>query len=234
MSVKIGITKTDWEDKHRNYVQWIKGNSNDLEVVTLSKENADRLEECDGFVLSGGVDVHPKYYHGSERYPNSPSTFNEERDNFEFSILEKAMERKIPVLGICRGLQLINVFCEGTLVQDMGEMNNVHTDDESDKIHHVEVKQGTLLHNIVKKEKGLVNSAHHQSIEALGKDLVANSYSEDGVIEGIEWKEEDGKPFMLAVQWHPERMDKADIPGSPFSTNIRDYFISRVKLNSKK
>lgn len=234
MSVKIGITKTDWEDKHLNYVNWIKGNSADVEIVTLSKDDRTEMENCDGFVLSGGVDIHPIYYQGEEVYANSPSKFNEERDDFEFSILEKAMEKKVPVLGICRGLQLINVFCNGTLVQDMGDMNDVHTDEEDDKEHRVAVEQGTLLHSIVQEDKGLVNSAHHQSIETLGKDLVVNSYSEDGVIEGIEWKEGEGKPFMLAVQWHPERMDGVNSSDSPFSKNIRDHFISRVKSNSEK
>lgn len=235
MKVKIGITKTDWEDKHQNYVRWIKGSGAEVEVVTLSKDAPAEMENCDGFVLSGGVDVHPRYYSGNHQYPNSPETFNEDRDDFEFSILEKAMQKKVPVLGICRGLQLINVFCQGTLIQDMGDQNDVHTDDdEGDETHKVAVEPGTLLHNIVKENSGLVNSAHHQSIESLGDNLIANSYSEDGVIEGIEWKEKEGRPFMLAVQWHPERMDKANIADSAFSKNLRDHFISRVKSNPVK
>ncbi|MBL7698578.1 MAG: gamma-glutamyl-gamma-aminobutyrate hydrolase family protein [Chitinophagaceae bacterium] len=234
--MKIGITKTDWEDKHRNYVQWIKGDdrgNDDIEVINLSVENND-MEDCDAIVLTGGVDVHPEYYNSDEKYKNAPRKFKRDRDEFEMEVLKKAKEKEIPVLGICRGLQLINVFYGGSLVQDLGEKNSVHRGISKDKKHNVAVEKGTLLHNIVQEQGGLVNSAHHQSIQTLGNGLVANSYSEDGVIEGIEWKEEDGKPFMLAVQWHPERMDQADIPGSPFSKNIRDYFISRVKSNSKK
>lgn len=234
MSVKIGITKTDWEDKHLNYVRWIKGDNVDVEVITLSANNPEKLEECDGFVLSGGVDIHPEFYNGNEQYDNAPSGFNRGRDDFEFSLFEKAIQTKRPVLGICRGLQLINVFCKGTLVQDMAGQNEVHTDDDEDKTHAIDVARGTMLSEIVGEGSGMVNSAHHQSILQLGKNLVANSYSEDGTIEGIEWKEKDGKPFMLAVQWHPERMDKAQLGDSPFSKNIRDRFIERVISNSEK
>lgn len=230
--VKIGITKTDWEDKHLNYVHWIKGNSKDVEVVTLSKDDIEKIDDCDGFVLSGGVDIHPKYYNGKQGYDNAPTRFNTERDDFEFSLLSKAIEAKRPVLGVCRGLQLINVFCNGTLVQDMGNQNDIHTDDQNDKTHMVEVSSGTMLADIVGEKSGIVNSAHHQSIDKLGQNLVANSFSKDGTIEGIEWKE--NKTFILAVQWHPERMDKSQLVNSPFSKNIRDHFIERVKSNSEK
>lgn len=234
MSVKIGITKTDWEDKHLNYVRWIKGDGNDVEVVTLSKDDVEKIDECEGFVLSGGVDIHPEYYNGNENYDNAPSRFNTQRDDFEFSLLKKAFETQRPVLGVCRGLQLINVYCNGTLVQDMAEQNDIHTDDESDKTHPIDVERGTMLSNIVGVQSGMVNSAHHQSIRELGSNLIANSYSGDGTIEGIEWKDKNGRPFMLAVQWHPERMDKAKLDNSPFSKNIRDQFIERVKSNSQK
>ncbi len=149
MSVKIGITKTDWEDKHLNYVRWIKGDGNDVEVVTLSKDDVEKIDECEGFVLSGGVDIHPEYYNGNENYDNAPSRFNTQRDDFEFSLLKKAFETQRPVLGVCRGLQLINVYCNGTLVQDMAEQNDIHTDDESDKTHPIDVERGTMLSNIV-------------------------------------------------------------------------------------
>ena len=116
----------------------------------------------------------------------------------------------------------------------MGEKNPIHQSDVHDRKHNVKVEEGTVLQSIVKVNSGTVNSAHHQAIGQLGKDLVANSYSEDGVIEGIEWKNKNNKPFMLAVQWHPERMDKSDLPDSPLSKNIRDHFISVIKSNQKK
>jgi putative glutamine amidotransferase len=86
----------------------------------------------------------------------------------------------------------------------------------------------------VKVNSGAVNSAHHQAIDRLGKDLAVNSYSEDGVIEGIEWKNKNNKSFMLAVQWHPERMGFAGLNDSPLTKNIRAHFISVIKSNQKK
>ena len=240
--MKIGITHTGRDDKHMNYVKWIKGNSPDIEIVTLSAENGNKVEDCDALVLSGGIDMHPKYYKGHETYDNQPPRFKELRDDFELNAFDAAIKNAIPVLGICRGLQLINVFCEGTLVQDLGKnKNKIHQDfveedkkTERDSKHHVKVENGTTLHDIVKVDSGIVNSAHHQSIQQLGKELIANSWSDDGVIEGIEWKDKSNKAFMLAVQWHPERMDKADLKDSPLSNNIRDHFIAAVKSNMKK
>ena len=241
-TVKIGITHTGREDKHMNYVKWIKGNSPDIEIITLSAENGNTVEDCDALVLSGGIDMHPKYYKGNETYDNQPLRFKESRDDFELKAFDAAIKNAIPVLGICRGLQLINVFCEGTLVQDLGKnKNKIHQDFveedkkmERDSKHHVKVEAGTILHDIVKVDSGTVNSAHHQAIQELGKDLMANSWSEDGIIEGIEWKDKNKKSFMLAVQWHPERMDKADLTNSPLSNNIRDQFIAAIKSNLKK
>lgn len=239
--MKIGITHTGRDDKHINYVKWIKGSDENIHIVTLSADNENKIEDCDAIVLSGGLDMHPKYYRGSENYANQPAKFKEARDDFEMNAFNTAIKKSIPVLGICRGLQLINVCCKGTLIQDLGDTKNkVHQDfveqdkTERDRKHSVKVEDGTTLSDIVKVNSGIVNSAHHQCILDLGKDLIANSYSDDGVIEGIEWKDKTNKSFMLAVQWHPERMDKADIVDSPLSKNIRDHFIAAAKSNVKK
>ena len=227
----IGITENK---KYHIYHDWLKGND-DFEVVKLSHDSHEDFNNCDGVILSGGVDIHPKYYKQSIHYPGAPEKgFQTHRDDFEFYVLEKSLEKNIPVLGICRGLQLINVFCNGTLVQDLGDKNPIHQSDVHDRKHNVKVEDGTVLQSIVKVNSGTVNSAHHQAIDQLGNDLVVNSYSEDGVIEGIEWKNKNNRPFMLAVQWHPERMDKSDLPDSPLSKNIRDHFISVIKSNQKK
>jgi putative glutamine amidotransferase len=239
--VKIGITHTGRHDKHQNYVHWIKGADKEIQVITLSAEHNNKVEDCDALVLSGGVDMHPRYFNGHESYKNMPSKFQEARDDFELKAFDTAIKNSIPVLGICRGLQLINVFYKGTLVQDLGknknEIHREHHERESlvhDRKHNVKVEGGTVLHNIVKVNSGTVNSAHHQAIDKLGNELTANSYSDDGVIEGIEWTNKNNKPFMLAVQWHPERMDKSAHSDSPLSKNIRDHFISVVKSNQKK
>jgi putative glutamine amidotransferase len=229
--MKIGITENK---KYHDYCDWIKG-AGDIEVVKLSGESNEHVEDCDGVVLSGGVDIHPKYYKGSIHYAGAPEKgFETNRDDFEFAVLERSLKNNIPVLGICRGLQLINVFFKGTLIQDLDSKNTIHESNGHDRKHNVKVEEGTILHDIVKVNSGTVNSAHHQAIDKLGENLVVNSYSEDGVIEGIEWKNKNSGFFMLAVQWHPERMNKSELTDSPLTKNIRDRFISVVNSNKKK
>jgi putative glutamine amidotransferase len=236
----LRITYTERDDKFANYVRWMKGDDASIEIVKLSPEVKHEVSALDGVVFSGGVDIHPRYYNGQEKYAGMPSKFKEARDEFEFELFEKAVAGNIPVIGVCRGLQLINVFQKGTLTQDLAERNNIHESFndaqrvEHDRTHKVKAEDNTLLREITTATDGLVNSAHHQSIDQLGDNLVVNSYSDDGIIEGIEWKDKSGRPFMLALQWHPERMDKAGISDSPFSKSIRDRFIKEISSNRNK
>jgi putative glutamine amidotransferase len=239
--MKIGLTYTDLENKHKHYADWIKGNDN-ITVVKLSADdkNKDLVDTCDALVLSGGIDIHPKYYQGNASYANAPDEFKLQRDDFEFHVLNRSIKKSIPILGICRGLQLINVFFKGTLVQDLDEKNPAHRGIEeknkknrTDNRHNIHLEKDSLLYKIAEVPSGEVNSAHHQSIGKLGDGLEANSFSNDGVIEGIEWKEKTDKPFMLAVQWHPERMKNIGIVDSPLSKNIRDYFIAEISKPGK-
>lgn len=232
--IKIGLTYTGTDEKHTNYVNWLKGNDN-IEIVKLSveKDNADAVKELDGIVFSGGLDIHPKKYNKHTRYNNAPEVFNEARDAFETKLFHLSQQQKIPVLGVCRGMQLINCILGGDLIQDVGEANKIHRNEGDDKKHHVEILPGTLLDTIVHDEHTEINSAHHQSVNNLADGLIVNATSEDGIIEGYEWKEKEGKPFMLCVQWHPERMYKMNLQESSLSKNIRDLFIAEVRKNKK-
>lgn len=225
--MKIGLTYTGSEDKHGYYADWLRGNSKH-KIVKLSHFELDRLDECEGLVLTGGIDVHPKFYGSSVLdFPNADD-FEEERDEFEINALKRMQERGIPVLGICRGLQLINCAMGGTLVQDLGKRNEIHRGNP-DKRHEVHVEDETILSEITDVKEGDVNSAHHQAIQLLGKDLRINCYSVDGMIEGVEGTA--GAGFLLAVQWHPERMFKFGLQESPFAKGIRDRFIREVETN---
>lgn len=227
--MKIGLTYTGEERKHQNYVNWLKG-TDDIEIVKLSAEdkNLDTLNNCDALVLSGGIDIDPSITHGSTDYPNRPERFQPERDLFEKALYEQAIENNIPVLGICRGMQLVNVLEGGTLIEDLGTRNDRHKKEGTiDKAHRVEINNSTLLHEIVITGNGEINSAHHQAIDQLGPALQSNSIADDGTIEGLEWKEKTGRPFLLCVQWHPERMFQ--FPGSPLSVNIRNRFIEEIR-----
>lgn len=227
--MKIGLTYTGDAAKHQNYVNWLKG-SDDIDIIKLSAEddNAVSLKDCDALVLSGGVDIDPAITHGEANYPNKPDKFQPERDLFEKALYETAIGNNLPVLGICRGMQLVNVLQGGTLVEDLGTLNDTHKKESTaDKAHQVTIKPNTLLNEIVQTDTGEINSAHHQAVDQLGPGLQANSIADDGTIEGVEWEDKKNKPFLLCVQWHPERMFQ--FPGSPLSVNIRNRFIEEIK-----
>jgi putative glutamine amidotransferase len=224
MSLKIGITQS--ETNYANYPKWIKGQDN-IEIIELSydRHNFDDVALCDGVVLTGGIDSHPKFYlkEYDLNYLHAPKEFAVHRDEFELTVLDLALKHKKPVLGICRGLQLINVFFKGTLHVDIGEDNNKKHKKvgDIDKEHLISVEKDSFFFDIVHKTEGIVNSAHHQVIDILGKELKAVAYSNDNLIEAIEFKNTE-KPFLLAVQWHPERMLDQE---NPFTKNIRKAFL---------
>jgi putative glutamine amidotransferase len=220
--MKIGITFS--ESNYANYPIWIKGNNSGIQIIELSysKNNLQEVTNCDAVVFTGGIDMDPLE---KIDYDNAPKEFNLVRDQFEMAVLEQALEERKPILGICRGLQLINVFLGGTLHLDNGEAKNkTHRRETEDKKHLIQVAKESLFHSIVKQDFGEVNSAHHQSINKLGSGLKAVAHSEDGVIEVIESTNPELQ-FLIAVQWHPERMSNLE---SPFSKNIRKALIEKI------
>jgi putative glutamine amidotransferase len=224
----VGITDCS---RYPNYEKWITDEPG-VDVIRLSyrDNNFQDIKKCHGILLTGGEDVHPKFYNKPE-YSNYCEKIDEERDQFEKRVIEYSQEKELPVLGICRGLQIANVFFGGQLIPDILHFKNSnHTKDrDSDKYHDVQVKKDSLLREIVGVEKGEINSAHHQSADKIGADLAINATSNDGIIEGLERKDAGGKPFLLLVQWHPERMKDQS---SMFSKNIKKSFLQAVRNNS--
>ena len=155
--IKIGITYS--ETNFQNYPNWILSESEDIEIVILSFElfNFEELEKCDGVILSGGVDSHPKFYKSLRLdYPLAP-TFNEDRDRFEIKIFEMAQSLSMPILGICRGMQLINIASGGTLIQDLEENgNNNHRKMQNiDGLHSITVQKDSRFYEISKNRAGI-------------------------------------------------------------------------------
>jgi putative glutamine amidotransferase len=181
----------------------------------IGTEHAGRaLEGCDGLVLTGGEDVDPV------RYGAPPSgalgTVDRARDAFELALFHAARERGLPVLGICRGIQVINVALGGTLWQDLpserhGPVNHDPGGTRDARTHAVTLAPGSRVAEALGSTEITPNSFHHQGIRDLAPGLLATGWTADGLIEAVESETEDG--WLLAVQWHPEEMH-AD-PGAP-------------------
>jgi putative glutamine amidotransferase len=229
---KIVIGITDGR-LYENYAGWITSSGN-VELVRLGYryDNAGEINRCHGLFITGGEDVHPRFYNKNEYVEQYNLTdFDEKRDEFEIGLLKSWQSSKIPLLGVCRGLQLFNVFLGGTLIPDLpsfGKFNHSKKLKEP-RYHLIEVDPNSQLCSVLQTTAGEVTSIHHQSIDRIASGLVTNTITTDGVIEGVEWLDPQGKIPALLVQWHPEVLKDQQ---SPFSKNIREYFIKLIQDNS--
>jgi putative glutamine amidotransferase len=166
----------------------------------LAEAPAD-LDGYGGLLLTGGTDVNPARY-GEEARPET-DTPDDMRDEVELQLIERAIARDVPVLAICRGLQLLNVSLGGTLVQHLGSvLHDPDFEDRSKPAHQVEVRPDSLLFKSVGATQLAVNSRHHQAVSKVGEGLrVSARDTEQGTVEALE---HTSKRFILAVQWHPE------------------------------
>lgn len=163
------------------------------------------IDRLDGLVLTGGMDIDPAAY-GEKPHP-TVSRISHERDEFEFKLTQSALNRKLPILAICRGLQVLNVVLGGSLIQDIPEMIGneiIHNDPNRPRYeiaHDVLIQENSKLRSILGGNRLPVNSFHHQCVKEPGKDLIPIAWSDDGVIEAIEMPDPH---FVIGVQWHPE------------------------------
>lgn len=173
-------------------------------------ENEEALEDyvarLDGFVFTGGADIDPKHY-GEATKPTCGTIFSL-RDAFELQMFEKILSAKKPILGICRGVQLINVSLGGTLYQDIPteyETALVHrqTTPATAPSHDILIRENTPLAALLGKTRITGNSFHHQAIKTLGKSLSVTATAEDGTIEAVTY---EGDSYLRGYQWHPERL----------------------------
>lgn len=175
-----------------------------LPVIEDKEAIAKLFGFCDGLLLTGGQDVTPSCYN-EEPHPLLGETC-ERRDQFEMQLIHMAHEAKKPILGICRGLQLINTAFKGTLYQDLSlAMAASHSQEEpsSAATHSIKLMPGSLLQQVFGQENLMTNSFHHQGIKQLSPCFEVAALSDDGVVEGIQYK---GPEWILGVQWHPEVM----------------------------
>ena len=202
-----------------NYIDALK--ENDIEVIATL--DVDEAIKCDGLLLPGGGDIDPVYY-GEEM--NGSDEPDRELDKAQRDILDAFVKAKKPILGICRGMQLINIYFGGSLHQDL-VTRDIHTrKNGNDSIHSVKsVEEGNLFEKFYGKTFN-INSAHHQGTKKLGKGLKEVLRSEDGVCEAVIHEELP----IIATQFHPERMSyKQRRDDAVVGEEIFEYFKSLLK-----
>jgi putative glutamine amidotransferase len=228
----IGIAIDYSEDKTYSQYPWyaIRENyssaiSNTGGIAILLPHEPSALEHytqlVDGLLFIGGdFDIDPIVY--GENINSDKIKTNKKRFNFEYELCKIALAKKLPILGICAGEQLLNVIYGGTLIQhipDHIETSIEHTQSIPKHIasHKIKIIKDSLLYKILKVEEIEVNSTHHQAVKEVGKQIKVNAVAPDGIIEGIEITD---YPFALGVQWHPEYI------ASKYDQLIFDYFIN--------
>ena len=210
MNCTIAIPKFE-KDQLRKYMQskyTAALHRAGAKAVWINTDDLDKaigeMLQCDGLLLSGGEDMDPKYY--GQTPTEKCGEIVPRRDEVEMKMLEAFFATGKPILGICRGEQLMNVYFGGALHQDIVDISKCRHNDYPHKnlgCHIVSLTGGTKLARIMRKQTLRVNSLHHQAAATVGKDIIISAVSADGIIEGIEHATH---PFCVGVQWHPEHM----------------------------
>jgi putative glutamine amidotransferase len=212
------------------------GGSGLLPLVLSSLDDAgarDHLfDHAAGLILSGGEDVDPSRY---GQRPDGARTVSPERDAMEIELLNRALERRIPVLAICRGIQLLNVALGGTLYQDLETKMKTPIDHDRFRefdghIHPIHPEGENLLRDVFPGDEFVQNSAHHQGIEQLAPPLTPVAWAPDGLVEAVELRDSDAG-WTVGVQWHPERKLE---DGSGTNRRLFHRFAEEAERRAKK
>ncbi len=176
-------------------------------ILGIERCIPDLIKRLDGFLFTGGDDVHPRFYKEKPLADARMTLSPDAQTRFEIALFKAAYKSKKPVLAICHGAQLVNVALDGKLYQDIAlqlpkPIKHGPTRAGEKIFHHVDILEGTMLSHIMGASRIRVRSAHHQSVKNPGKGLHLSAVSHDGVIEALEPR---SKSFLLAVQWHPEK-----------------------------
>ena len=198
-------SKFPWYAMRENYLSSIyKFNAIPFPIMHEKSFIKDICKIIDGLIITGGdFDINPKLY---EHNNKGSKNFKIKRTNFEINLFKTFFDLNKPILGICGGAQLINVACGGTLLQDIKKNKNIRIDHEqknprNETSHDVIISNKSKLHEIFGTNKIQVNSAHHQSIKKVGKNMIISAKANDNIIECIEHLEHK---WCIGVQWHPE------------------------------
>ncbi|MGB1317889.1 MAG: gamma-glutamyl-gamma-aminobutyrate hydrolase family protein [Flavobacteriales bacterium] len=190
----------------------------------LSPDSLDKvLAEVDGLILTGGTDIHPSY-HGKDSAVAQCGTINEYRDSLELALVQHSFDMGLPTFGGCRGMQLLNVAKGGSLIIDIPSEvgSTIHQQEKGDAYHMVYCHP--WLARVLEKDSAEVNSNHHQAIDQLADGFKVLAHTNDSIIESFYWEDKASHPFVVGVQWHPERMER----DSPMAANLARLFLNNL------
>lgn len=236
--VRIAISKEKSVESLTRYSNWLMRHNTNIEYFNLYPMGLDSaakiLKTCNGLLLTGGRDVYPDNY-GKVKDTARCGSFDRYRDSLEFMLIEVALSKKMPIFGVCRGEQILNVSQGGTLYidipTDFDTIVKHRLPDWKLAYHDVNLTENTVLNEVAIGEQRDVVTNHHQGIEKLGTNLLISAYANDSLPEAIEWKNKEGKGFLMAVQWHPEAMDTLHPLSAPlaklFLLESANYSISK-------
>jgi len=215
-------------DYNAKVEEWLKDKDSNITYISvykLSKDSIDfLLKKADGIIITGGEDVNPHLY-DSDSLLAYCGVINDYRDSLEYKLINYALENKIPLLGICRGLQIINVSQGGSLIADIPTFVGDSLHRLNGPVNHeVFIDKNSNLRHYISVDSGMVLSNHHQCINRIANVFVVSAIAKDSVIEAIEFADTANKAFFLAIQWHPEGMNY----NLPLSKDIANEFLKNV------
>ena len=247
MLLLTGMIGTSWsqEEEFRvavskltpNYEKWLHrelASVKPLNMYSLEITDAVKaLDSCQALLLTGGEDVWPGWY-GKAFDTVRCTEMNLRRDTLDFALIRRALQLEMPVFGICRGHQILNVSLGGTLIIDIPSDVKDHLAHQCDDYLHcnhlVSVREGTILSRMAGPVADSVTTNHHQAVDQIAPGLRISAYSSDGVAEALEWESPHGKPFLMGVQWHPERMERENL----LSGALARYFLDQAQQYQKR
>jgi putative glutamine amidotransferase len=219
------------KDYDNRFAEWLPMTGRPCLTVNMYTVSADSiatyLSMADGIIISGGPDVNPAWF-GKASEAERCENIDNRRDSLEIRMIRYAMDHNIPLLGICRGHQILNVANKGSLIIDIPTDYDTTILHRSGAEHMVRIMEGTLLSTLILPDSGWVNSSHHQAVEEIAPGFRASAFAPDGIIEAIEPVDLKGHPFILGVQWHPETLVRKS-ENHPFSLPILLRFMEEVR-----
>ena len=233
----IGVfVDIDSEGKHSLMKSYINAISRSggipiiLPSLSLDEDMLTLVDICDGFCFTGGVDIHPKYY--GEEVKETCGEIHDPRDVYEMTAFPHVFKSGKPIIGICRGAQLLNIALGGSLYQDLpteypSELQHRQTAPRDEVAHSVEIASPSPLFDIIGEGSMMVNTFHHQAIKRLADGLCPMAYAPDGLIEAVYHA---SHPYLRAYQWHPEALYETESA----SVKIFDNFIAAAKNAKEK